>query len=81
MVQGQIRQLDSVKRVALIALEDGREVSVTFPVDARIEVREPATMGTMGGTLEDLKIGYWVEADLDEHADHVCSCTSLLCTS
>jgi hypothetical protein len=81
MVQGQIRQLDPVKRVALIALEDGREVSVTFPADAHIEVREPTTMGTMGGTLEDLKVGYWVEASLHEHGDSSCSCTSLLCTS
>ena len=78
---GQIRQLDPVRRQALIALEDGREVSVTFPVDANIEVHEPATMGTMGGTLEDLQVGYWVEAELHEHADKPCSCTSLLCIS
>jgi hypothetical protein len=78
---GQIRQLDPVKRLALIALEDGREVSVTFPAGANIEVREPTTMGTMGGTLEDLKVGYWVEADLHEHQDKSCSCTSLLSIS
>lgn len=78
---GQIRQLDPAKRVALIALEDGREVSVTFPAEAHIEVHEPSTTGTMGGTLEDLRVGYWVEADFHEHADKSCSCTSLLCIS
>ncbi len=78
---GQIRQLDPVKRLALIAFEDGREVTVTFPPEASIEVHEPATMGTMGGTLDDLQVGYWVEADLHEHADKSCSCTSLLCIS
>jgi len=81
LVQGQIRQLDPAKRLAVIALDDGREVAVTFPVEANIEVHEPATMGTMGGTLEDLKVGYWVEAELHEHGNNPCSCTSLICIS
>jgi hypothetical protein len=81
LVQGQIRQLDPANRLAVIALDDGREVAVTFPVEASIEVLEPATMGTMGGTLADLKVGYWVEAELHEHANNACSCTSLICIS
>jgi len=81
LVQGQIRQLDPAKRLAVIALDDGREVAVTFPVEANIEVLEPATMGTMGGTLADLKVGYWVEAELHEHGQNACSCTSLICIS
>ena len=81
MVQGQIRQLDPVNRLAVIALDDGREVTVTFPVEANIEVLEPATMGTMGGTLEDLRVGYWVEAELHEHGNNSCSCSSLICIS
>ena len=81
MVQGQIRHLDVAGRSAVIALDDGREVTVTFPPDAGIEVREPATMGTMGGTLEDLKVGYWVEVDLHEHGEALCSCHSLVCVS
>jgi hypothetical protein len=56
-------------------------VTVTFPVEANIEVLEPATMGTMGGTLEDLKVGYWVEAELHEHGGNACSCSSLICIS
>ena len=81
MVQGQIRQLDPANRLAVIALDDGREVTVTFPLEANIEVLEPATMGTMGGTLEDLKVGYWVEAKLHEHGRNSCSCSSLICIS
>jgi hypothetical protein len=81
LVQGQIRQLDSTSRRAVIGLEDGREVSVTFAPDANIEVREPATMGTMGGSLEDLQVGYWVEVALDEHGQGACSCTSVVCIS
>ncbi len=81
MVQGQIRQLDPARRTAVIVLEDGREVSVTFPPKANIEVREPATMGTMGGTIEDLKVGYWVNVELHEHGSTPCSCSSLVCIS
>jgi hypothetical protein len=81
VVQGQILQLDSPKRLAVIALDDGREVTVTFPLEANIEVLEPATMGTMGGTLDDLKVGYWVDVEIHEHADRACSCSSLVCIS
>jgi hypothetical protein len=78
---GQIRQLDPVKRQALIALEDGRQVTVAFPAGANIEVREPTTMGTMGGTLDDLQTGYWVDVDLHEQAGAACACSSLVCIS
>lgn len=81
MVQGQIRQLDPTRRTAVIVFEDGREVSVTFPPKANIEVREPATMGTMGGTIEDLKVGYWVNVEIHEHGSAPCSCSSLVCIS
>lgn len=81
MVHGQIRQLDPANRFAVMALEDGREVTVRFPADANIEVSEPATLGTRGGTLEDLKVGYWVEAELHERGPNVCSCSSLISIS
>jgi hypothetical protein len=81
LAQGQIRRIDPAQRLAVIALEDGREVTVTFHPDANIEVVEPATLGTMGGTLEDLKVGYWVEAALHEHGGNACSCQSLVCLS
>ncbi|HEY7677895.1 MAG TPA: hypothetical protein VIG69_12530 [Candidatus Methylomirabilis sp.] len=81
MVYGQIRQLDPASRLAVIAIDDGREVSVTFPAGANIEVLEPATLGTMGGTFADLKVGYWVEAQIHEHGETACSCSSLICKS
>ena len=81
MALGQIRSVDPTKHLAVIALEDGREVAVTFPEHANIEVVEPCTLGTMGGTLEDLKVGYWVEASLDEQGEHGCSCRSLVSLS
>ncbi len=82
MVQGQIRRLDPAARLAVIALEDGREVTVTFPPHANIEVHEPCTMGTMGGTLDDLRVGYWVSVALHEHAEATpCSCSALVCIS
>jgi hypothetical protein len=81
LVNGQIRKLDPTNRLAVIALEDGREVSLRFPANANIEVREPATLGTMGGSLEDLQVGYWVSAEIHEHDEGRCSCSSLICTS
>ena len=81
MALGQIKKLDIAANEAVIALEDGREVTVAFLPGANIEVHEPATMGTMGGTLADLQVGYWVEAEIHEHAGHACSCSSLVCVS
>ena len=81
MVYGQIRRLDPAGRLAVIALDGGREVSVTLPPGANIEVLEPTTMGTMGGSFEDLRVGYWVEAQIHEHEETACSCTSLICRS
>jgi len=79
---GQITHLDPERNLATIAFEDGRKVTVTFPPDANIEVHEPSTMGTMGGTLADLRVGYWVEASIHEHGgDGPCSCSALICVS
>jgi hypothetical protein len=81
MAYGQIRQIDAEQRTAVIALEDGREIALSFPPSANIEVLEPTTLGTMGGTLHDLKVGYWVNAAVPAPADGACSCTSLVCLS
>ncbi len=81
MALGQIRSIDAANHRVVIALEEGREVAVTFTPDANIEVVEPCTLGTMGGTLEDLREGYWVEATLHEQGSHACSCSSLVCLS
>ena len=81
MALGQILEIDPVKSYAVIQFENGRRQSVTFAADANIEVLEPCTMGTMGGTLADLRVGYWVEAAVDDNGAPVCSCSSLRCLS
>jgi hypothetical protein len=77
----QIKHIDAPTRTLRVTLEDGRELSVTLPPEANIEVSEPCTLGTMGGTLEDLKIGYWIDAVLADPGAASCSCHSLVCIS
>ncbi len=82
MITGRIKTLDVANRRAVIATADGQDMVVTFPADALIEVAEPETMGTMGGELEDLYEGYFVEIDVAAHdADGSCTCASLVCVS
>lgn len=81
MVEGTLKQLDLTSRSAVVALSDGQELAVKFPERVNVEVAEPETMGTMGGTLEDLQEGFIVELDLEHHADGSCSCTSVVCVS
>lgn len=82
MIEGQIKKIDLAHRSAVIATQDGQELTLTFPSGANIEVHEPATMGTMGGDLEDLKEGYFVEVELGAHdANGACHCISLVCIS
>ena len=81
MIEGTIKSLDLSSRSAIVALSDGKELSVKFPERMNIEIAEPETMGTMGGTLEDLQAGFIVQLDLDHHADGSCSCGSLVCVS
>jgi hypothetical protein len=82
MVEGTIRSIDHKQRTAVIETRDGREISVHFPPNARFEVSEPATTGMMGGTLEDIGVGYLVHADIHElgTADP-CHCASVVCIS
>lgn len=82
MIEGRIKTLDVAHRTAVITTQDNQEIALTFPEGANIEVHEPATMGTMGGDLEDLKEGYFVEVELGAHdSDGKCSCASLVCIS
>ncbi len=80
MVDGQIRRLDPTRREVVIALEDGRQVTVTLAPDANIEVVEPTTLGTMGGSFDDLRVGYWVRAALSGTGE-ACGCSALVCVS
>jgi len=82
MIEAQIKKIDLEQRTVTIKTQDNRELTLTFPQGANIEVTEPTTMGTMGGDLADLREGYFVEVDLAAHgADGKCSCTSLVCIS
>jgi len=82
MVEGQIKKIDLAQRTVMITTQENQELTLTFPKGANIEVTEPTTMGTMGGDLEDLREGYFVEVELGAHdSDGKCSCASLVCIS
>jgi hypothetical protein len=82
MIEGRIKKIDLAQRTAIITTRDNQEVTLTFPEGANIEVREPTTMGTMGGQLQDLQEGYFVEVELGAHdSDGNCACASLICVS
>ena len=82
MIEGRIKKIDLAQRTAVIVTQDVHDVVLTVPAGANIEVREPITMGTMGGNLEDLREGYFVEVELGAHdADGKCACASLISVS
>lgn len=82
MIEAQIKKIDLDRRTVIVTTHDDREMTLTFPEGANIEVTEPTTMGTMGGDLEDLKEGYFVEIELGaEGADGRCACASLVSIS
>lgn len=82
MIEGKIRTLDPIARRMVVALADGRELSIRMPPTAAIEIPEPETMGTMGGTLGDLEEGYLVQIEAREaDAEGTLRCESLVCLS
>lgn len=82
MIEAQIKKIDLARRTVVVTTQDKQELTLTFPNGANIEVTEPTTMGTMGGDLEDLKEGYFVEVELGAHDSRGrCSCASLICIS
>lgn len=82
MMPGKIGKLNLEDRSMVVVFEDGREIRVEVPEKATIEVIEHETMGTMGGTFEDLEEGYLVELDTGPHQeDGSCTCVSLVCLS
>ena len=54
--------------------------SVTLAPQANIEVVEPTTLGTMGGSFDDLRVGYWVKAEISGQGE-ACGCSALVCVS
>lgn len=82
MIEGRITSLDVAHRQAVIRTEDARELTVTFPEGAIIEVAEPETMGTIGGALADLREGFYVEVEVATHdSAGSCTCAALVCVS
>ena len=82
MLEGKIRKLDLAERTLVVETDDGRQITAKVPEYANIEVSEPSTMGTIGGTLEDLGVGYLVRLDVHEaQADHPCTCFKVLSIS
>lgn len=82
MIEARIKKIDLPRRTVVITTEDKQEITLTFPEGANIEVTEPTTMGTVGGDLEDLKEGYFVEVELGAHdPEGRCICTSLVSIS
>ena len=82
MVEGKISKLDLAARTVVVKTTDGRELTAVVPEHLVVEVSEPESMGTVGGTLEDLDVGYLVELDVHEaHDDHPCTCVSLVSIS
>ena len=82
MLEGKIRKLDLVERTLVLETHDGRHLTAHVPEHANIEVSEPNTMGTTGGTLEDLGVGFLVQLDVHEaQGDHPCSCFKVLSIS
>ena len=82
MVEGRISTIDVKNRTAVITEDNGRELTVHFPEGVSIEVSELETVGTVGGELEDLDVGYLVELEVGEsHSDGSCTCASLVSIS
>ena len=81
MIEGTVRRLDRATRTAVIATSDGKEVTLKFPEDLTIEVAEEETMGTRGGSFEELQEGYLVEFAHADLEDGSCMCHSLTCIS
>lgn len=82
MVEGKIGTIDLENRTAVIIEESGKKLTVHFPENVSIEVSELETVGTVGGDLEDLDVGYLVELEVGEnHSDGSCTCASLVSIS
>lgn len=81
MIEGTVKKLDRATRTAVIATSDGKEVTLRFPEGLTIEVAEEETMGTRGGSFEELQEGFLVEFAHADLEDGSCMCHSLTCIS
>tara|TARA_Y100000294_G_scaffold100284_1_gene93075 strand:- start:1013 stop:1261 length:249 start_codon:yes stop_codon:yes gene_type:complete len=77
MIEGRISQLDLENRSAVIVEENGNQIQVNFTLRTNVEVIEHETVGLMGGELEDLEEGYYVEVEVASTNDD----GSIICDS
>ena len=77
MIEGRISQLDLENRSAIIVEENGNQIQVNFALRTNVEVIEHETVGLMGGELEDLEEGYYVEVEVASTNDD----GSIMCDS
>ena len=77
MIEGRISQLDLENRSAVVVEENGNQIQVNFALRTNVEVIEDETVGLMGGELEDLEEGYYVEIEVASTNDD----GSIICDS
>ena len=82
MIEGRISQLDLENRSAVVVEENGNQIHVNFALRTNVEVIEDETVGLMGGELEDLEEGYYVEIEVaSKNDDGSIICASIACVS
>ena len=82
MIEGRISQLDLENRSAVVVEENGNQIQVNFALRTNVEVIEDETVGLMGGELEDLEEGYYVEIEVSsKNDDGSIICDSIACVS
>ena len=82
MIEGRISQLDLENRSAVVVEENGNQIQVNFTLRTNVEVIEDETVGLMGGELEDLEEGYYVEIEVaSKNDDGSIICDSIACVS
>ena len=82
MIEGRISQLDLENRSAVVVEENGNQIQVNFALRTNVEVIEDETVGLMGGELEDLEEGYYVEIVVaSKNDDGSIICDSIACVS
>ena len=77
MIEGRISKLDLENRSAVVVEENGNQIQVNFALRTNVEVIEHETVGLMGGELEDLEEGYYVEVEVASKNDD----GSIMCDS
>ena len=82
MIEGRISKLDLENRSAVVVEENGNQIQVNFTLRTNVEVIEHETVGLMGGELEDLEEGYYVEVEVaSTNDDGSIMCDFIACVS